>query len=169
MGYTDDEPSIDYFYRIGLEHSKLGHPHDAIFYFNQVLAVEPVHINALIHKGNSLGKLGKYQDAISSYDKVLELKPDNLVALLNKGLALHYLRKYKQSEDCYDKVLFHDHNNANALYHKACLKSLQKDSDSALLLLESAIKLDSEFSQKASDDSDFELLKQDARFKALVS
>src|SRR3989442_2735373 len=40
--------------------------------------------------------------------------------------------------------------NANALYHKACTKSLQRNIDGALELLEQAIRIDSEFATKAS-------------------
>lgn len=165
----DDEINLEHFYNIGLSHAKHGKPRDAIFYFDKVLAVEPNHVNALANKGNALGKLGKYDVAIITYDLALKIKPDHIICLLNKGLALHYLARYDDAISCYDKILSQEPSNANALYHKACAKSLQRDSSTALELLEHAIRIDSQFATKAASDKDFDTIRDDTRFKALTA
>jgi len=165
----DEEINLEYFYSIGLGHAKRGKPRDAIFYFDKVLAVNPTHLNALINKGNALGKIGRYNDAISSYDTVLRLKSNHVICLLNKGLALHYLQRYDEAITCYDKILSLEPEHTGALYHKACSKSLQKNAEEALALLERAVVLDPECGIKASGDKDFDILRDDHRFKALVT
>ncbi len=165
----DDEINLEHFYSIGLSHARHGKPRDAIFYFDKVLAVEPNHINALVNKGNALGKLGKFDAAIVSYDMALKIKPNHILCLLNKGLALHYLERFNEAILCYDKILSQEPSSAIALYHKACTKSLQRDVNGTLALLEQAIMIDSQFSTKASDDKDFDAIRDDARFKALIS
>ena len=167
---TDDEDAnLEYLYNIGLSHEKRGSPRDAIFYFDKVLEVEPYHVDTLAHKGNAFGKLGKYDQAISCYDRVLKIKPDYTICVLNKGLALHYLGRYDLALTCYDKILDKTPDSSNVLYHKACTKSLQNDTEQALALLEKAILLDSEYALKASQDKDFDGLRNDARFKALTA
>ena len=165
----EEDVNLEYLYNIGLSHAKRGNPRDAIFYFDKVLEVEPNHVNALANKGNALGKLGKYDQAIVCYDVILKDKPEHLTSLLNKGLALHYLGRYSQAIICYDKILEQTPDNARTLYHKACTKSLQKDTDQSLELLEKAILLDGEFAKKASMDKDFDSLHNDPRFKSLTA
>ncbi len=165
----DEEISLEYIYNIGLGHAKRGKPKDAIFYFDKVLKVEPTHVNALLNKGNALGKLGKYKEAIMSYDMALNTNPSHPLGLLNKGLALHYLQKYDEAVTCYDKILPPQSESANVLYHKACSKTLQKNIAESLQLLERAIVLDPEYANKASKDKDFDILRDDDRFKALVT
>jgi tetratricopeptide (TPR) repeat protein len=92
-----------------------------------------------------------------------------VICLLNKGLALHYLGRYDQAITCYDKILSNTPDNANVLYHKACTKSLQKEIDQSLALLEKAILLDEQYAKKASMDKDFDMLHNDPRFKSLVA
>ena len=166
---SDEELNLEYFYNIGALHAKRGNPCDAIFYFDKVLSVEPDHMNALVYKGNALGKLGKYDDSIVCYDKVLKNNPNHQIALINKGLAFHYLKNYEQAISFYDKILDKDPQNASVLYHKSCSKALQKNSEDALIILEQAIRIDSEYSIKAATDLDFESLHSDQRFKALTS
>ncbi len=130
----EEELSLDYLYNIGLNHAKRGKPKDAIFYFDQVLKVDPTHVNALINKGNALGKIGRYEDAISIYDIVLNRDPRHVLSLLNKGLALHYLSRYGEAVACYDKIPPPQSAGPNVLYHKACSRALQKNITESLEL-----------------------------------
>ena len=164
----DEDVNLEYLYNIGVSHAKRGNPRDAIYYFDKVLDVEPNHVKALANKGNALGKLGKYDQAIICYDLILKDKPEHVTSLLKKGLALHYLGRYSQAIICYDKILEQSSDNASVLYHKACTKSLQKEIDQSLTLLEKAILLDGEFAIKASLDKDFDSLHDDPRFKSLT-
>lgn len=165
----DEEINLEYIYNIGLGHAKRGKPKDAIFYFDKVLMVEPTHVNALLNKGNALGKLGKYEDAITVYDRLLKRNPSHPVCLLNKGLALHYLQRYDEAITCYNKIPPPQSENPSVLYHKACSRALQKNITESLKLLERAIVLDPEYANKASKDKDFDIFRNDDRFKALVT
>jgi len=146
----DQEINLEYIYNIGVGHAKRGKPRDAIFYFDKVLKVEPIHVRALVRKGNALGKLGKYEDAISTYDAALKIQPTHVICILNK-------------------VLSQDPNNTLALYHKASSKSLQNKIEEAIILLEHAIISDPQFAEKAAHDKDFEPLQNNEKFKSLVA
>ncbi len=165
----DEDISLEYLYTIGLSHEKRGSPRDAIFYFDKILDVNPNHVNALAHKGNSLGKIGKYEQAIVCYNMVLKIKTYDEICLLNKGLSLHYLRKYDEAVQCYEEILQKTPDNANAAYYMACTKSLQNDIIQALTWLEKAVLLDSKFAEKASADQDFSNLHNNSKFKSLIT
>jgi len=146
----------------------LGNFKKALVLFEQVLESEPLHITALIKKGNILGKFAKYQDAIVCYDKALGVEPKNALALINKGLALHYLQNYTEAIACYDMILQDRPNNALTLYNKA--SSLVRDNQIAqgLDILKKVIEIDFSCKYKARSDVDFEDIQKRPEFKRLV-
>ena len=66
-----------------------GETQDALQLYDEILKVNPTHINALNYKGLALASLGKYQEAIQWYDKVLKLDPKDSDAKYNKNIACH--------------------------------------------------------------------------------
>ena len=146
----------------------LGNFKKALALFEQVLQTEPLHLTALIKKGNILGKYGKYTDAITCYDLVLGVEPKNSLALVNKGLALHYLQKYDEAISCYDTILEGKPTSALVLYNKASSLVRNNQVDSGLQILQEAINLDFSCKYKARSDADFEGIRKTNEFKKLV-
>jgi len=95
-----------------------GETQDALQLYDEILKVNPTHINALNYKGLALASLGKYQEAIQWYDKVLKMDPSNVSALNNKGVALYNLGHYEEAIQWYDKVLKLDPKDSDAKYNK---------------------------------------------------
>jgi tetratricopeptide (TPR) repeat protein len=124
---------------------------------------------ALYNKGLALLYLGKYNEAIECYDKALEIDPKYVSALRNKGLALYYLGKYNEAIECYDKVLEIDPKAADAWYARSCSKVKKGDMDDGLEDLKKAIEIDREYIKIAKEDKDFDSIRSDDRFKALVT
>lgn len=90
----------------------------AIYYFNQVLAIEPNNTSGLINKGVALGNLYNYTGAIYYFDQVLKIDPTNVDALNNKGAALIKQDKFDEANSIFDKVLKIEPKNAVALSNK---------------------------------------------------
>jgi len=59
----------------------------AIIIFDQILEIDPTHLNSLINKGSALIKLEKYDEAIIIFDKILERYPNNQDAKENRNIA----------------------------------------------------------------------------------
>jgi tetratricopeptide (TPR) repeat protein len=68
-------------YLRGLDNVINGRHEQAVKGFDQVLARDPDHLNALIKRGDSLRILGRYQEAAESLEQASRLAPENLVAL----------------------------------------------------------------------------------------
>jgi Tfp pilus assembly protein PilF len=77
---------------------------------------------------------------------------------------------YTNALSCLDKALEIDPKNALAWYNKACHKVKKGDIDNGLVDLKRAIEFDKEqYIKMAKEDSDFESIKNDGRFKALIT
>jgi tetratricopeptide (TPR) repeat protein len=107
---------------------------DALQLYDEILKVNPTHIQALNYKGLALASLGHYEEAIQWYDKVLNIDPANVTALNNKGVALYNLGHYEEAMQWYDKVLNIDPNDRDAKYNKAiALLGLNQSSEPSIL------------------------------------
>jgi tetratricopeptide (TPR) repeat protein len=110
------------------------------------------------------------------------IKPDDHEALYNKGIALadlgrelkkegneeEALAKLSEGIAAYDQTLAIKPDNHDALYNKACCYCLQGDVEKAIEWLQAAIALDSENLELAKTDTDFDPIRHDERFRALV-
>jgi tetratricopeptide (TPR) repeat protein len=129
-----------------------------------------LYLKEIILKGNEYYYNKEYKEAIECYDKALEIDPNNTNASVSKGVALHNLGKYDKSIECYDKALEIDPNYADAWYNRACSKVKKGDIDDGLTDLKKAIEIDKEkYVKLAKEDRDFESIRNDDRFKALIS
>jgi tetratricopeptide (TPR) repeat protein len=146
----------------------LGNYKKALVLFEQTLTKEPLHVMALIKKGNILGKFAKYVDAITCYDKALGVEPQNRLALINKGLALHYLQRYDDAIVCYDIILETKPDSAITLYNKASSLVRKGETKQGLNVLQVAINADFSCKYKARSDIDFESIQKTNEFKKLV-
>ena len=81
---------------------------------------------------------------------------------------MYDLGRYEEAIASYDKALEIKPDYASAYYNKACLFNLQTKIEAALELLTTAIELDSKFQEMAKTDSDFDSIRDDPRFQALI-
>jgi len=47
----------------------------SITYYDQILEIDPLHIDALKKKGDALATLGQYESALTSFQKILVVDP----------------------------------------------------------------------------------------------
>jgi tetratricopeptide (TPR) repeat protein len=140
----------------------------ALLSFDQALKIKPEIYKAWYYRGNALVRLGRFEEAIISYDQALKLKPDDQKVWHNRGFALGNLGNIQEEILSYDQALKIDPNYPQAWYNKSCAYTLQDQTKLALESLEKAISLDEEYREMAKTDSDFDTIRNDPAFQALI-
>jgi tetratricopeptide (TPR) repeat protein len=141
----------------------------AITSLSKVLQIKPDEDLAWYNRGIALSNLDRHEEAINSYDKALQLNPDEDLTWYNRGYALDELGRYEEAIASYDKALTLNPNDPRILYNKACSYALQANLEAAIANLSRAIELSPEkYQEMAKTDSDFNLIRDDERFQALV-
>ena len=147
----------------------LGRLEEPIASYDKALEFKPDYHEAWNNRGITLGKLGRLEEAIASYDKALEIKPDYHEAWNNRGNALGNLGRLEEAIASYDKALEFKPDLHEAFYNKACCYALHSQIDQAIHNLEKAINLNpDEYREMAKTDSDFDSMRSDTRFQALI-
>ena len=140
----------------------------AIATFDAGLAIKPDKYDAFMGKGYALSKLGQYEAAIVCFDTALFIQPNYHYALMEKGYALSKLGQYETAIVCFDDALAIKADDDDVIYNKACYHGLKGDADIAIPCLQAAIALDPENRDLAKTDTDFDPIRHDERFRALV-
>ena len=94
----------------------------AIDYYNEVLKVEPKHLDTYNNLGAVFHVLGDNKKAISYIEKVIEIDPKHVEANNNLGVLSQKLGEHQKAISCYEKVIEIDpkhieaHSNLGAAY-----------------------------------------------------
>ena len=147
----------------------LDNPKEALSFYQKVLDQNPVHLEALLKKGNIFGRFGRFDEAIICYEKVLLQEKENLLALLNKGLCHHNIEQYDVAIACFDIVLKIKPQNKTALYNKSSSVIKSGNVKDGLTILSELIKIDSSYKTQAKCDVDFVDIKLLNEFKEITS
>jgi tetratricopeptide (TPR) repeat protein len=70
---------------------RIGHSAEALAVYQQLLAIDPHHVDALHDCGDLLFKTGSLAEALTCYENALEIAPRHLQILNNSALALSAL------------------------------------------------------------------------------
>jgi tetratricopeptide (TPR) repeat protein len=73
--------------------------------FDQVLALEPSHPEALVKKGAALERLRKLDEAIACYDRAIAADGSLTVAYLYKGGLFNRMERFSEALACYEQAL----------------------------------------------------------------
>ena len=92
---------------LGKGQSLLNHDQaeEALACFDQVLALEPNHPEALVKKGAAFERLRKLDDAIACYDQAIAADGSMTVAYLYKGGLFNRLERFGEALQCYEQAL----------------------------------------------------------------
>ena len=141
----------------------------AIAAYDEALKIKPDKHVAWNNRGIALGNLGRFEEAIAAYDQALKIKPDFNQAWYNRGVALGNLGRFEEAIAAYDAALKIKPDKYEAWYNKACCYALQGNIELAIENLKQAINLNPEKCPKiAKNDSDFDNIREDERFQALI-
>ena len=149
--------------------SKLNKHEEAIISCNNALKLNPNDEKSFGDLGILLKILGKNEEAIYNFDRALEFNSNNHEILNSRGIALSNLGRYEEAITSYDQAIQTNPNEPNAYYNKSCAYSIQNQVELALENLQKAIQLDSwKYRNMVNTDSDFDNLRHDPRFQALI-
>ena len=141
---------------------------EAIASFDKAVEIKPDYHQAWHGQGLALGLLGRNEEEIASFDKAVEIKPDYHQAWNNRGFALDELGRYEDAIASYDKAVEIKPDKHQAWYNKARCYALQENVDLAVENLKQAISLNPEYREMAKTDPDFNSIREDERFQALL-
>lgn len=141
---------------------------DAIQAFQKAISLNPTNSMCHYRLGLVYAAERKEQEAVRSFKKVLELDPSSAQA--HASLASQY-RKMG-----FDEVAQGHIEKARAMqlegesdYNRACLEAICGNNERALELLEVALQSKQTYVTWAQNDPDFDSLRKDHRFQALLS
>jgi tetratricopeptide (TPR) repeat protein len=141
---------------------------EAIECFDKSLQLNPNEAMPWRNKAQTLDRLGRYQEAIKSYEKALEINPNDVNGWNGKGTAFGKLGRYEEAISCYDRALDIYPNYAPALYNRARSKVKKGDIKNGLADLRKAIEINRFWTELARQDKDFDSIRNDERFKAVI-
>lgn len=79
------------------------------------------------------------------------------------------LKQFDQAVESFNRALALKPDDAGILYDQSCCYGLQGNIEAAIQVLQQAIALDAEYREMAKTDSDFDNIRGDERFQALVN
>jgi Tfp pilus assembly protein PilF len=164
---TSLDQAAVYFYRGICYH--YNHDYEkAITDYTQALKLNPDDAEAYTNRGVVYADQGKYSEAIADYTQALKLNPDLAEAYNNRGLVHGVQGKYREAIADYTQALKLNPDFAWAYYNQACAYSLSRDVTAAIENLQQAIRLDIKLRVQAKPDSNFDNIRQNQQFQALV-
>lgn len=83
----------------------LGQAEVAAAIFDEALALDANHTEALIKKGAALEKLAKFDEAVACYDRAIAADNTVTIAYLYKGGVFNRQERYNEALACYEQAL----------------------------------------------------------------
>jgi tetratricopeptide (TPR) repeat protein len=120
-------------------------------------------------RGMAFRDLKRYGEAIGPLEQVVGDDRSNTSALLALGWCYKRTGELERAIDAVTRARRADPDDAIIVYNLACYWSLARNKSLALKFLREAFDLDGELRDLVSDESDFDFLRQDPDFQALVS
>ncbi|HAI70355.1 MAG TPA: hypothetical protein DCM38_13085 [Gammaproteobacteria bacterium] len=105
---------------------------------------------------------------VTSDDDLSEREPGNSENFQKKAFAFMELGRYKRAIAYFDQVIDANPEEFSLFYNKACCYGLLGEVEEAILALQEAIYLNSECLDMAKTDTDFDAIRYDANFRALL-
>jgi superkiller protein 3 len=152
--------------RLGAALNLAGKLAEAIAAYQQAIALDAKEDVYHYNLGNVYRAQGRYAEAIAAYQQAIALDAND--AMIYSSLAAIY-RKTGDEEQYQAYVnrareLIADENE----YNRACFAAICGAVDEAIALLQAAIAKAPGMRQLAQHDPDFDFIREDARFRALV-
>jgi len=124
--------------------------------------------HALYLKGQSLRELGRFREALEPLSRAAVRTPDNICVWLALGWCYKRTGKLDRAIESLEEALAAQPDDALVHYNLACYWSLAKNKRQALAYLSRALDLDDEYRLLVSGEPDFDPIRDDPAFQALV-
>jgi tetratricopeptide (TPR) repeat protein len=126
----------------GLKHHQNGEFNEAIAIYQKILAVNPLHFDALKLLGTVYAQTNKFELALSLIDNALKIKPNNIGLLNNRGNILKELQRTDEALESYNKAIEISPDYAEAWFSRAVTLENLKQYDEVLASYKKAIALE---------------------------
>jgi tetratricopeptide (TPR) repeat protein len=141
---------------------------EAITDFDKAIVIDN-NILALKNKVATLQKIGEHEKAIILCDELIGIEPNNYNFWLMKGSSLEQLKQYEELLQVSDQLISLDSENYIGWYGKSACLVLMGQVERAIENLKEAIRLNpEELPLILKNDSDYDCIRDDERFKALI-
>jgi tetratricopeptide (TPR) repeat protein len=90
-------------------------PEEALVCFDEALALEPNHADALVKKGTALERMRKLPEAIECYDRAIAADNSMTIAYLYKGGLFNRMERFGEALECYELALKTQESRAVAM------------------------------------------------------
>lgn len=124
--------------------------------------------HALYLKGQSLRELGRYREAIGPLARAAKGDPRNVSIWLALGWCYKRTGKLDRAIESLEEALVVEPDDALVHYNLACYWSLACNKRQALAYLARAFDLEDEYRSLVAGESDFDAIRDDPAFQALV-
>ncbi len=151
---------------LGNVYDDLGRHDDAIAAYQRASELDPK--NAAPHNGlgNVYGELGRHDEAIAAFQRASELDPKDAVSY--GSLAGLYRKLGREAEATEQIKIARELMAKENEYSRACIEAISGNVDEALALLKVALEKKQVPLEWERRDPDFDFIRDDPRFKALV-
>lgn len=129
---------------------------------------EPLPVHAMYLKGQGLRELGLFREALGPLSRAAERSPDNVGTWLALGWCYKRTGKLDRAIESLEEALIASPDDALVNYNLACYWSLAKNKQQALSYLSRAFDLQEEFRALVAEESDFDPIRDDPSFQALL-
>ncbi|KPJ61312.1 MAG: hypothetical protein AMJ46_02830 [Latescibacteria bacterium DG_63] len=112
-------------------------------------------------------RVDDHKQPIKELGRLLQMQ--HSISWTREAFSLYEEGKYKKAVEALEKALKYNPDSSDNHYNLACLYSLAGEKEKSLESLRTALKLNPQFRSLAEEDSDFDNVRSDPRFKELLS
>lgn len=139
---------------------------EAIEALDKAIELDPKLAMAWSNKGVALGSLGWMEDALDAYEKAIEHDPKDAITYV--ALVRLYRKLGREADSIEACKAARDLFETESDYNRACFEAVCGSPDAALALLRTALEKREQTADWARRDPDFEPIRDDPRFAALL-
>jgi tetratricopeptide (TPR) repeat protein len=141
---------------------------EAIAANDQAIQIQPMNPWSWFERAYALLNLKQYREAITYYEKAIQLNPKSHSGWKHRGYTLIKLCQYEEAFSSLKKALELNPNSGGTYYNQAYYYISQGEISVAIECLKKAIHLSPKLKQIAKTDPDFDVIREDDRFKQLI-
>jgi tetratricopeptide (TPR) repeat protein len=150
----------------GDTYRQMGKYTEALADYNQAIEIDEKYAKAMENRGLIYRLMERYEEALADYRRAIELESANVNA--NMALAACYRRlglmdEYDRQVACVRELVIKESD-----YTRACFAAICGENDEALALLRATLEKGEISLDWTERDPDFDLLRDDPRFAALI-
>lgn len=140
----------------------------AVAVADEVLAMDTGSVDGHVLKGLARFDAGNMEQAVQEFTRALETTPDDHGALLHRGIVLLQLGRNQDAAMDLECALKNHPDCDEAFYHLAIAYVHLGNRDAAIDALQTAIDIDPPRRAEAKKAAEFETLRTEPRFKAVI-